>query len=159
MLPRLLLVLILTAACSGAQGNRSDVRDVRARVVNQPRFTAAEGSTSTLRRVGAAGAPHEMRLAARPGGFSARYALDTSGGCIAPHSIEHRIHADTVQVTLFSDRPSACMAVYTPEEYELILEGITAGPHVVRILVEEGREAPQVKLNRPLRIPEVRRTP
>ena len=146
-------VLALGVACAD---HAAAARDERARVTGRPQFTAPDGSASGLRRVRDAAAPANVSVAAVPAGLVVRFAIDTEGRCVAPHSVEHRVQGDMVDITVFSDRPAGCLAVFTPEEFEVRVDGLHRGRHVVRVSFEQGEASAELAAVDTVHVPDLR---
>jgi len=108
----------------------------RMRVNGQPTYQAPDGSKSEIRKAGRDDPFGAIHLLPSKGGATLSFVTDDAGGCVGWHSVEHRIHGDTLTVTIFSNAPALCPAVWTPTTYILTLKDLPPQTYALRVYQE-----------------------
>ncbi len=108
----------------------------RVRVSGQPTYKAPDGSTSEIRQSDRADPFGSIHLVPSNGGVTLSFVTDNAGGCVGWHSVEHRIHRDTLTVTVFTNAPALCPAVWSPTTYVLTLKDLPPATYVLRVYQE-----------------------
>ena len=108
----------------------------RMRVSGQPTYRAPDGSTSEIRQSDRADPFGAIHLVPTKGGATLSFVSDNAGGCVGWHSVEHRIHRDTLTVTVFTNAPALCPGIWTPTTYVLTLKDLPPATYVLRVYQE-----------------------
>jgi hypothetical protein len=137
VLRALLLMLALLPPALSAQ-DTSDPLGPPARVQSQPFYRAPDGSSSRLGRGDEKGPNGYLSIHPDAAGVTITIVIDDAGGCGAPHSVEHAISRDTLNVTIFDNLPSLCPGMYNPTSYKIAIAGLTQRYYQLR-LFREGR--------------------
>ena len=129
---RVLLCSVLVLMPSSVVSQDQDPRR-HPREPYQLEYRAADGSISTLRKGQPSSPKGALRVIPGPRQFTVGFVIDDAAECSNPVSVEHRVNADTITVTLFDYALATCPGVLTPREYLLTVTGLKSGRYLLHV--------------------------
>jgi hypothetical protein len=97
------------------------------------RFVASDSTVSELSSLGPTEARAPLTMRAVAGGVEGRWALDTSGHCVGPQAVRHRLQSDTLVVTVVERAGVICPGIVTLEGFRFQVAHLRGGRYHVQV--------------------------
>ena len=115
--------------------NRDSVKQLHG--PNRLEYRAPDGSISVVRKGHPSSPNGALRVIPGPGQFTVGFVTDDAAECAGPVSVEHRVDADTITVTLFDNALAICPGVITLREYLLTVSRLKPGRYLLHVYLAD----------------------